>query len=179
MENTSSKKMLVLLSQMFIILALSPNLQGIAYATSPSAYTFNLTGPNQALATATIPGTPIVAGAVLRLTGSGAFDISSSTASGGGSFTHYNPDGSVFARGTWVVTGFQSFTPYGGPSSGIQGGLLLVTVTLFGPDATFTGLTLQVSCKVNAPPGAPGEGTTLVGLFPIPIGGSTLIHIDS
>ncbi len=179
MENVSSKKMLVLLSPLFIMIALAPALQGVAYASSPSTYAFNLIGPNQALATNTIPGTPIEAGAVLRLTGSGTFDVSSATASGGGSFTHYNPDGSVFARGTWLVTGFQSFTPYGGPSSGIQGGLLRVTITLFGPEATFAGLTLQVSCHVNAPPGAPAEGTTILGLFPVPIGGSTLIHVNS
>lgn len=169
--------MLVLLSPLLFIVAAVPALQVVAASTS--AYSFTLIGPNDALATATITGTPIVTGAVLRLTGSGSFDVSSSTASGGGSFTHYNPDGSVFARGTWVVTGFQSFTPYGGPSPGIQGGLLHLTVTLFGPEATFSGLTLQVNCDVNAPSGAPAEGTTLVGLFPMPIGGSTLIHIDN
>ncbi len=178
MENASSKKMIVLLSSLLIAVALVPGLQGFVYATSPSAYNFNLIGPNQSRATSTLPGTPIVAGAVLRLAGSGSFDISSGTASGGGSFTHYNPDGSVFARGTWVVTGFQSFNPYGGPSSGIQGGLLLVTITLFGPEATFAGLTLQVSCLVNSPSGAPGEGTTILGLFPVPVGGSTLFHVE-
>jgi hypothetical protein len=179
MENASSKKIVVLLSSLLIMVAIVPALQGVVRASSPSAYSFNLIGPNRALATNTIPGTPIEAGAVLRLTGSGLFDVSSATASGGGSFTHYNPDGSVFARGTWVVTGFQSFTPYGGPSSGKQGGLLRVTITLFGPEATFAGLTLQVSCEINAPSGSPGEGTTILGLFPVPVGGRTLFHIGS
>ena len=179
MENVSSKKILVLLSSLLIMIAVVPALQGAVRASSPSSYSFNLIGPNQALATNTIPGTPIEAGAVLRLTGSGLFNLSSATASGGGSFTHYNPDGSVFARGTWVVTGFQSFTPYGGASSGIQGGLLLVTITIIGPEATFAGLTLQVSCEVNAPSGSPGEGTTILGLFPVPDGGRTLFHISS
>src|SRR6266571_3560920 len=138
----------------------------------------NLIGPNTTMAQNTIPGTPIAAGDVLRLTGSGAFDLSKDAASGGGSFTHYKPDGSVFARGVWVVTGFQSFTSYGGSSSGIQGGVLLVTVSLIGPEATFTGLTLQVSCHVNAPANAPEEGTTLPGLFSVPTGGNTLFHFN-
>jgi len=122
------------------------------------------------------PGTPIAAGDLLRLTGSGAFDTSIGTATGGGSFTHYKPDGSVFARGIWIVTGFQSFSSYGGPNRGLQGGVLLVTVSIIGPEATFSGLTLQVSCHINAPAGAPEEGTTLPGLFSEATGGNTLFH---
>ncbi len=167
------------LSSALAILALATATLGTAHATSTTSYSFNLIGPNTAMALNTIPGTPVAAGDVLSLTGSGTFDSSTGTASGGGSFTHYKPDGSVFARGTWVVTVFQSFKSYGGPSSGIQGGLLLVTVSIIGPEATFTGLTLQVSCLVNAPAGAPGEGTTVQGLFSVPTGGNTLLHLDS
>ncbi len=177
---TAARKMTYLsLSTLLAILAVAPALQATVHASSATSYSFNLVGPNRSMAEDTVPGTPIVAGDVLRVTGSGAFDTLAGTASGGGSFTHYKPDGTVFARGTWVVTGFQSFTSYGGPNPGIQGGLLLLTVTLIGPDATFTGLTLQVSCLVNAPGGVPDEGTTLPGLFSEPIGGQTLIHINS
>ncbi len=112
----------------------------------------------------------------MRITGSGTFDTSSNGVSGGGSVTHFRPDGTAFARGTWVLTGFVSFNSYGGPSPGVQGGVLTAKVTIIGPEATFTGLTLQVSCKVNAPPGAPDEGTTLPGLFGDAASGLTLFH---
>ena len=162
------------------VLALSLSQTAFAAASSTAAsYSFNLIGPNKAVAQATIPGTPILAGDTIRFTGSGIFDTSKGTASGGGSFTHSKPGGTVFARGTWVVTGFQDFASYGGPSPGHQGGLLHVTVTLFGPEATFPGLTLQVSCLINAPSGAADEGTTLPGLFSEPAGGNTLFHLNA
>src|SRR3989449_5404404 len=179
MKNSTKKTAFLTLSSVLTILALATATLGTAHATSATSYSFNLIGPNTAMAQNTIPGTPIAAGDVLRLTGSGAFDLSTSSDIGGGSFTHYKPDGSVFARGLWVVTGFQSFTSYGGPRSGVQGGVLLVTVSLIGPEATFTGLTLQVSCHVNAPANAPEEGTTLPGLFSAPTGGNTLFHLNN
>ena len=179
MKATVKKMTYLTLSTFLAVLALAPAFQATVLATSATSFSFNLIRPNNSLAESTIPGTPIAAGDVLSLTGSGSFDMLAGTASGGGSFTHHKPDGTVFARGTWVVTGFQSFSSYGGPNPGIQGGLLLLTVTISGPEATFTGLTLQVSCVVNAPAGAPDEGTTLLGLFSVPIGGTTLFHINS
>ncbi len=179
MKNSTTKTAFLALSSVLTIVALATATLGTAHSTSVTSYSFNLIGPNTTMAQNTIPGTPIAAGDVLRLTGSGAFDLSKDAASGGGSFTHYKPDGSVFARGVWVVTGFQSFTSYGGPSSGIQGGVLLVTVSIIGPEATFTGLTLQVSCHVNAPANAPEEGTTLPGLFSVSTGGNTLFHLNN
>ena len=179
MKNSTKKTAFFTLSSVLTILALATATLGTAHATSAISYSFNLIGPNTAMAQNTIPGTPIAAGDVLRLTGSGAFDLSTSSDIGGGSFTHYKPDGSVFARGLWVVTGFQSFTSYGGPRSGVQGGVLLVTVSIIGPEATFSGLTLQVSCHINAPANAPEEGTTLPGLFSVPTGGNTLFHLNN
>ena len=73
------------------ILAFGTAILGNAHATS-SSYSFNLAGPNTAMAPNTIPGTPIAAGDVLRLTGSGTFDASAGSATGGGSFTHYKTD---------------------------------------------------------------------------------------
>ncbi len=178
MNNSAKKTTFLALSSVLTILALATATLGTAYAASATSNSFNLIGPNTSMAPNTIPGTPIAAGDVLRLTGSGAFDSSKGTASGGGSFTHYKPDGSVFARGLWVVTGFQSFTSYGGPNPGKQGGVLHVTVTIIGPEATFAGLTLQVSCHLNAPAGAPDEGATLPGLFSVPTGGNTLFHTN-
>ncbi len=179
MNNSIRKTTILALSSALTIFALATAMLGSAYAASATAYSFNLIGPNSAIASNNIPGTPITAGDVLSLTGSGTFDTTRGIANGGGSFTHYKPDGSVFARGIWVVTGFKSFSSYGGPSPGVQGGLLHVTVSIIGPEATFAGLTLQVSCHVNAPAGAPDEGTTLPGLFSTPTGGNTLFHLDN
>src|SRR6266568_5239873 len=131
MKKSTRKTTVLAMTSVLTILALATATLGNAHATNTS-YSFNLVGPNTAMAANTIPGTPIAAGDVLRMTGSGAFDISKSAANGGGSFTHYKPDGSVFARGLWVVTGFQSFTSYAGPSPGVQGGVLLVTVSIIG-----------------------------------------------
>jgi hypothetical protein len=178
MKNSTKKTRFLTLSSVLTILALATATLGTAHAISATSFSFNLVGPNTAMAQNTIPGTPIAAGDVLRLTGAGAFDLSKAAASGGGSFTHYKPDGSVFARGIWVVTGFQSFTSYTGPNPGAQGGVLLVTVSIISPEATFSGLTLQVSCHINAPAGAPEEGTTLPGLFSDATGGNTLFHTN-
>ncbi len=177
MKHSKRKTTILAMTSVLTILALATTMLGNAHAASAS-YSFNLVGPNTAMAQNTIPGTPIAAGDVLRLTGSGTFDASAGAATGGGSFTHYKPDGSVFARGVWIVTGFQSFSSYGGPNRGLQGGVLLVTVSIIGPEATFSGLTLQVSCHINAPAGAPEEGTTLPGLFSESTGGNTLFHTN-
>src|SRR5262245_24167005 len=112
MKSSNIKTTVLTMTSLLALLALASVTVNNAHATS-SYYSFNLVGPNSAMAQNTIPGTPIAAGDVLRLTGSGTFDTSAGTATGGGSFTHYKPDGTVFARGVWVVTGFQSFSSYG------------------------------------------------------------------
>ena len=175
LQLTGRSRLGVLILASFLVLSAAQPILRVQ-ATSNTAFTFSLIGPNTALAGATIPGTPIVAGDIIQFTGSGSFDSSSNTAIGGGSFTHSRPDGTIIARGTWVITAFQSFTAYGGPNLGKQGGLLHVTVTIIGPEANFSSLTLQVSCQLNAPTGAPEEGTTLLGLFSTPTGGNTLFH---
>src|SRR2546428_8162817 len=139
------------------LLALAISLPLLTAHASSSTYSFNLKGPNTALATVG-PFT----GDTIRLTGSGNFDPSSSTMTATGSFTHYCASCGGIIRGTWVSTGFTSFTSYGGPSPGVQGGLLVITVTMY-PDggSPHPGRILHVSCVVNAPPGAPDEGITI------------------
>ena len=178
-RTTREKAGILGLAVFVFVLGVAPSLLGSANASGTS-YSFNLLGPNIARAANTIPGTPVQAGDTLRLTGSGSFDTNTKTASGGGSFTHYRPDGSVFVKGVWVATDFNSFVSYGGPRSGTQGGLLNIKVTLIAPEATFAGLTMQVSCLVNAPPGAAPEGTTIIGppLFTTAVSGQTLFHLD-
>src|SRR2546428_4824980 len=137
------------------LLALAISLPLLTAHASSSTYSFNLKGPNTALATVG-PFT----GDTIRLTGSGNFDPSSSTVTATGSFTHYCASCGGIIRGTWVATGFTSFTPYGGPNPGTQGGLLVITVTLFPnggfppPRARFPNI-----CPDNTPPSPPLSGT--------------------
>src|SRR5258708_16717148 len=70
-------------------------------------------------------------GATIRTTGAGSFDPSAGTVVASGSFAELNPNGSVAARGTWVATGFVSFSLFCGPNPRTTGGTLQITITLF------------------------------------------------
>lgn len=77
------------------------------------------------------------------------------------------------------IASFTSFTPYGGPSNGLQGGELDITVTLFpAGGAPHTGIPITVSCLVGTPPSGAEEGTTVDG-FTEKTGSETLIHLTS
>ena len=151
---------------------------------SASTFSFNLTGPNFSEAEN---------GDIIRLTGSGSFTCTlaggsfpkdctgGSVVDGTGSFTHRNSGGALVAKGTWVAAGFVSFTSYGGPSNGFQGGLLKITVTLFpSGGGSFGPVEMWISCEINAPGGAPEEGASLPGAgFIEQISGLTVIHLSS
>jgi len=137
---------------------------------SGTTYSFNLTGPNVAENPTTHH--------TITTTGSGTFDPGAGTVSASGSFVHRLPDGSVFDRGTWVATGFTSFTGFGGPSNGFQGGYLQITATLFPSGGVpHPGIAMTITCVINSP-GGYEEGTT-VGGFTEKTGGATLMHIVS
>jgi len=142
-------------------------------ATAATSWTFNLISPN----TAKAESGPFT-GDTIRVTGSGAFGTGSIV--GDGSFTHIKADGTVFARGVWQATGFGSFTPFGGPSPGAQGGQLRLTVTLL-PDggSPVAGVPMSLTCLVNAPAGFTEEEGTTVGAFTEKTGGKTLFHQGS
>ena len=142
-----------------------------AAAAGPTTYTFNLQGPNSALA----PSGPH-AGDTIRVTGSRSFDPAARTIMGSGSFTH--ADGTVHQRGTWRGTGFTSFTGFGGPSPGQQGGVLWMVVTHFpNGEAPHPGIPMSVTSTVNAPPGLI-QGTT-VAEFTVKTGGKARFHLAS
>ncbi len=158
------------LSLLLCLIVLPFALAATVATASSTGFSFSLTGPNFAENPST--------GDTIRVTGSGTFDPSAGTVTASGSFTHFLSDGSVFARGTWVATGFTSFTGFGGPNNGHQGGVLAITVTLF-PDggAPVTGVPMTITCVVNAPAGTE-EGTTVDG-FTEKTGGLTLMHVTS
>jgi len=139
-------------------------------AATDATVSFNLVGPNI---------TRAADGATLRTTGSGSFDSGAGTIVASGSFTHFLPNGTVFAKGTWKATAFVSFRPYDGPNAGTQGGVLQFIVTLFPDGGTpVTGLSMSITCRINAPAGfTEDEGVTL-DLFTEKIRGATLFHLN-
>lgn len=65
------------------------------------------------------------------------------------------------------------------PSDGFQGGVLTITVTLLPSGGSpHRGLTMIVTCLVNAPSGFTDKEGTTVGPFTEKTGGLTLFHID-
>jgi hypothetical protein len=117
-------------------------------------------------------------GATIHTTGAGSFDPSANTVVASGSFTEFNPIGSVAARGTWVATGFVSFTPFGGPNPGTQGGTLQISVTLFIGGAPQTSVPMTVNCLVNASPSFTGDEGITIGDFTKSLRGHTLFHLN-
>jgi hypothetical protein len=140
-------------------------------ASATVSYGFTLNPPN----IAEDPDT----GDVIRVTGAGTFDTGGAV-NGGGVFTHRDSDGDFVARGTWRATGFVDFDSFGGPSNGIQGGVLAMTATLFPVGgAPVTGVPITIICLVGiVPPGTGEEGTT-VGEFTEVLGGFTVFHLMS
>lgn len=151
-----------------VVLGVAPT----ATATA-SSFTFNFIVPNTAESAST--------GDVIRVNGALTFDTEAETAVGGGSFAHFDSSGATLARGHWEATGFTSFVSFGGPSNGFQGGILVITATLFPSGGTaVTGVTFTMVCAVNGPPGT--EDTLTVDFpsgqdFLVPTGGFNLIHL--
>lgn len=156
-----------LLVATFFSLSVAPGAVG-----SGTTFSFNLVGPNTAKATS-----GFLAGHTIRVTGSGTFNTGTRSIVASGSETDFAPDGSVFSRGTWEATAFNSFTGFGGPNPGTQGGVLHLTITIF-PEGKppATGRPMSVTCAVFAPPGTE-EGVTF-GAFTEKTGGTTLFHLN-
>lgn len=148
----------------------------IAANSSTPSYSFDLAGPNTALATV-----GPFAGDTIRLTGSGSFDPSASSVTASGSFTHYCAICGGIVRGTWSATSFNSFQAFGGPSAGVQGGVLVVTVTLY-PDggSPHPGAVLQLVRLVGDSSGAPASGLSIPNFgFTQPTSGRVFFHVSN
>jgi hypothetical protein len=118
-------------------------LLGLLLAAAPSRaaiYTFNF--PTGASA-------ETEEGEGIHLRGAGKFDTKLGTASGGGAFTIYNAfdelDGPIY-RGTWTVSGFESFAAQGGSNHGSQGGILKVTILVNFGGADIEAAELTITC---------------------------------
>jgi hypothetical protein len=147
-------------------------------AASGTSFGFSLVGPQSTKA-----DSGPFAGDTLRTTGSGSFDTSTGSIVASGSFTHFRADGSVLDKGTWQATSFVSFTHFGGPNPGLQGGTLKFFATAF-PDGgePVPNISVIVNCRINAPSGFTGpEGVLVVAgdlNFTDVTRGATLFHLN-
>jgi len=164
------------LSSMMVVAAIPVMLAVATPAVAQDVtYSFELTGPQTAT-----NGTHTI-----QLTGAGSFDPTAQTVVASGAFViTNNSNGAVLRRGTWKATAFNSFCPRGGPNAGTQGGVLVITVTLFpNGGGAITGLTMTVNCLVFGPPNNAGtcspvgEGVTVADFTTI-VTGRTLFHLN-
>ena len=108
-------------------------------------------------------------GDTMAVAGMGTFDISSMTATGGGTFVHKTADGTIRASGTWQTTKLLAFHSFGSGSaqglpSNFEGGLGLIQVTLKVHDTPVFNAVLKVGCALGNPPGGWHEGIELTVL---------------
>ncbi|HEX9100282.1 MAG TPA: hypothetical protein VF956_12410 [Candidatus Dormibacteraeota bacterium] len=149
-----------------------------AGTTSHSVYSFDLTTTNTALSpSGGMMGSP---GDWISVTGSGTFDPTARTVTGGGKFVHYTSTGAVHCQGTWKATGFTSFADFGTNADGQEGGVLALVVTHYcrTMGMTMAGIPMTVTSTVNAPAGSSYlEGSTVCD-FTRPTGGTVVMQPD-
>jgi hypothetical protein len=95
-----------------------------------------------------------------------------------GTFVHYNSADIVVCKGTWVATGFTSFTYFGTDQQGHAGGALSIVVTHYCKtmNMVMTGIPMTVTSTVDAPHGVGYVAGTTVCDFATPTGGSVTIE---
>jgi len=106
-------------------------------------------------------------GDIVTVIGTGTFDVTTKTASGGGTFVHRTSGGALVASGTWTATGLIAFQSYGNgvpqelPPSFFGGRAALAIVGT--PTGTSLQLpaTLQIECELGSPPAGTSEGIRL------------------
>jgi hypothetical protein len=103
-------------------------------------------------------------GDTVALTGQGTLSVSPSSVTGGGTFVHKAPDGTVRAMGTWTAVQLMSFKSFGnspGLPSNFFGGKALMLVQLFVGEKLVHTAVLTVICEVGNPPDGLHEGFKL------------------
>jgi hypothetical protein len=99
-------------------------------------------------------------GDTIAIAGQGTLSIHAKTVTGGGTFTHKAPDGTVRASGTWTATQLLSFNSYGTAPDvppAFEGGFAVIRIHL---SAGHDGI-LQVNCTIGSPPPNKFEGVRL------------------
>jgi hypothetical protein len=134
--------------------------------------------PNTAIPGGTDMGHDAATGDTVALTGSGGAIPALGDATGGGTFVHIH-NGSVFAQGFYVVTGFVSWVRRAGtfplPNDGVghvaqaSAGLLTLNIRAFPSGGSPVDGVLVIHCHFPDTPGTPDEGIELT----VTAGGTT------
>ena len=134
-------------------------------------------------------GRDAATGDTVELTASGIVVPFRGDVTGGGTFLHKHADGSVFARGFYVLTGFVSWERRPGtfplPNDGVghlanaSAGVLVVNIRAFPDGGPSADGVLTIFCHFPDTPGPNDEGFTLdVASFHfVQAGGITLFHV--
>ncbi|HET8922204.1 MAG TPA: hypothetical protein VFN26_04320 [Candidatus Acidoferrum sp.] len=165
------KKLVLFAFLTMLVVTLSTFPLVLPAVASGTIFGFNLVGPQSTMA---VSGP--IAGDTLQTTGSGSFDTSTGTIVASGSFTHIKADGTVFDKGAWQANSFVSFTAFGGPNPGLQGGELKFQATFSPNGGTPSTRMVTVVCRINAPAGFTAHEGVTVGLFTDVTRGATLFH---
>lgn len=159
----------ILVATALLILALAP-----AAVAKDVTYSFSLLGAQKAT-----NGTQTIA-----VTGGGSFDPAAETIVASGSFQiTNNSNGAVLSAGTWKATLFNSFCSRSGPNSGVQGGVLVITVTLFPTGAgPIPSVSMTITCAVGTGCGSVEEDAITVmgsiGNFTDVVRAANLFHLN-
>jgi len=140
-----------------LALALASLIPGRASADSGSATYEYLVGSGFicGLAPTACPDIAMAdSGDTVEIAGSGTFSIHPNSATGGGTFTHMAPDGSVVGTGTWTATGLASFHSYGSGAaqdfpSEFFGGRAVIKVHLVATSGLAADGLLTVTCELG------------------------------
>lgn len=147
-----------------------------------------------AIAGGTNMGRDAATGDTVELTGSGNAVPARGDATGGGTFVHKRPDGTVFAQGFYVVTGFVSWQHRVGtfPSFLIDGighasqasaGLLTLKIRVFPTGGSPVDAVLVIHCHFPDTPGPNDEGIEVIATVGgtsfhfTQAGGLTVFHV--
>lgn len=143
-------------------------------AVASPTYSFNLTGPQTSKDVST--------NQTVTLAEAGSFDPSARAIVASGGFVILSSAGSPLSFGIWKAAAFDSFCPRGGPNARLQGGVLVITVTLFPRGGEpIAGVTITVTCLIGGgcSPGAEGVTVTgTVGNFADVVHGRTLFNLN-
>ncbi len=103
----------------------------------------------------------LVTGLTIQITGSGSFDLSQLSITGGGGYTIFDAGGSIVGSGVWTATTFDSFKPYFPGGSPGEGGHLELEALFHGDgiSALHGSLHVVIQCSMWGsavePPGYP------------------------
>lgn len=162
----------VLAVAVFLLLLLPIPMAGAAAPHAGVSWDYRLMGPlNQARDDETDQ--------TIVLTGSGSFDTSTSTITGGGGYTILDPNGDVVGSGKWTATTFDSFAPMGPGGSPSEGGRLELEASFDGIGSAHVVINCSMWGDTVGPPGFPWPPDFVeVGPYTTHVTGAVMFNLN-